>query len=131
MAVDEGVVAPVIRNAQTAALGEIAARRRELTERAEADKLQPADLSGGTFTISNLGMYNVDAFTAIIVPPQAGNPGGGPHCGPRRGRRRRTRNPADDEPHAFDRPSRGRWRACRAILNDLAEAIGDPKKWLE
>jgi len=72
MAVEEGVVAPVIRNAQVASLAEIAGRRRELTERARANKLQPADFSGATFTISNLGMYNVDSFTAIIVSPQAG-----------------------------------------------------------
>ncbi len=71
MAVDEGVVAPVIHKANIASLGEIAAQRRLLTERARAGKLQPADLAGATFTISNLGMYGVDAFTAIIVPPQA------------------------------------------------------------
>jgi pyruvate dehydrogenase E2 component (dihydrolipoamide acetyltransferase) len=72
MAVEDGVVAPVIRNAHVASLAEIATRRRELTERARANKLQPADFSGATFTISNLGMYNVDSFTAIIVSPQAG-----------------------------------------------------------
>ena len=72
MAVEDGVVAPVIRNAHVASLAEIASRRRELTERARANKLQPADFSGATFTISNLGMYNVDSFTAIIVSPQAG-----------------------------------------------------------
>jgi len=71
MAVDDGVVAPVIQNANKAALGEIAAQRRDLTERARSGKLRPADLAGGTFTISNLGMFGVDAFTAIIIPPQA------------------------------------------------------------
>ena len=57
---------------RSAALGDIAVRRKELAERARADKLQPADIGGATFTISNLGMFGVDAFTAIIVPPQAG-----------------------------------------------------------
>src|SRR5208337_567708 len=71
MAVDDGVVAPVIQHADKAALGEIAAQRRDLTERARSGKLRPVDLAGGTFTISNLGMYGVDAFTAIIIPPQA------------------------------------------------------------
>jgi pyruvate dehydrogenase E2 component (dihydrolipoamide acetyltransferase) len=71
-AVADGVVTLVIRNADSASVADIAARRRELTERAKANKLQPADISGATFTISNLGMYQVDAFTAIIVPPQAG-----------------------------------------------------------
>jgi pyruvate dehydrogenase E2 component (dihydrolipoamide acetyltransferase) len=71
MAVADGVVAPVIQNADTAALGEIAVQRAELTERARSGKLRPADLAGGTFTISNLGMFGVDAFTAIIIQPQA------------------------------------------------------------
>jgi pyruvate dehydrogenase E2 component (dihydrolipoamide acetyltransferase) len=72
MAVDNAVVTAVIRNADKLALGAIAKQRKELSERAKANKLQPADISGATFTISNLGMFGVDAFTAIIVPPQAG-----------------------------------------------------------
>ena len=71
MAVDDGVVAPVIHNAANSTLAEIAAQRRDLTERARSGKLRPADIAGGTFTISNLGMFGVDAFTAIIIPPQA------------------------------------------------------------
>ncbi len=71
IAVDDGVVAPVIPNADKATLGEIAVQRRDLAERARSGKLRPADLAGGTFTISNLGMFGVDAFTAIIIPPQA------------------------------------------------------------
>jgi pyruvate dehydrogenase E2 component (dihydrolipoamide acetyltransferase) len=71
MAVDDGVVAPVIRNADKVELGEIAIQRRDLTERARSGKLRPPDIANGTFTISNLGMYGVDAFTAIIIPPQA------------------------------------------------------------
>ncbi len=72
MAVDDGVVAPVIHKANTATVAEISSQRRQLTERARTGKLQQADLAGATFTISNLGMYGVDAFTAIIVSPQAG-----------------------------------------------------------
>jgi pyruvate dehydrogenase E2 component (dihydrolipoamide acetyltransferase) len=72
IAVEDGVVAGVIRNAATAELSEISLQRRDLAERAKANKLRPADLSGATFTISNLGTHGVDAFTAIIVPPQAG-----------------------------------------------------------
>jgi pyruvate dehydrogenase E2 component (dihydrolipoamide acetyltransferase) len=71
MAVDEGVVAPVIHKANKAEIGEIAAQRHGLTDRARAGKLRPDDIAGGTFTISNLGMFGVDAFTAIIIPPQA------------------------------------------------------------
>jgi pyruvate dehydrogenase E2 component (dihydrolipoamide acetyltransferase) len=72
MAVENAVVTAVIRNADKLPLGAIAKQRKELSERAKANKLQPADISGATFTISNLGMFGVDAFTAIIVPPQAG-----------------------------------------------------------
>ncbi|MGA8222122.1 MAG: dihydrolipoamide acetyltransferase family protein [Candidatus Acidiferrales bacterium] len=72
MAVEDGVVTGVIRNAATTGLSEISLQRRDLAERAKANKLRPADISGATFTISNLGMHGVDAFTAIIVQPQAG-----------------------------------------------------------
>jgi len=71
MAVDDGVVTGVIRNADKLELSKIAAQRKGLAERARAGQLRPADIAGATFTISNLGMYQVDAFTAIIVPPQA------------------------------------------------------------
>ncbi|MGH9691905.1 MAG: dihydrolipoamide acetyltransferase family protein [Candidatus Acidiferrales bacterium] len=71
MAVDDGVVATVIRNAPRFGVAEIALQRRELTERARANRLRPEDIGGATFTISNLGMHHVDAFTAIIVAPQA------------------------------------------------------------
>jgi pyruvate dehydrogenase E2 component (dihydrolipoamide acetyltransferase) len=71
IAVEDGVVAPVIRNADKAGLGEISVQRRDLAQRARSGKLRPADIAGGTFTISNLGMLGVDAFTAIVIPPQA------------------------------------------------------------
>jgi pyruvate dehydrogenase E2 component (dihydrolipoamide acetyltransferase) len=71
MAVKDGVVGAVIHKADTAKIADISTLRRELTERARAGRLKPADISGGTFTLSNLGMYKVDAFTAIITPPQA------------------------------------------------------------
>jgi len=71
MAVDDGVVVPVVPDADRAPLARIAAQRRDLSDRARAGKLRPQDLAGGTFTISNLGMFNVDAFTAIIIAPQA------------------------------------------------------------
>lgn len=71
MAITDGVVGAVIHKANELNLAEISAKRRDLTERARANKLRPADISGGTFTISNLGMYQVDAFSAIITPPQS------------------------------------------------------------
>jgi pyruvate dehydrogenase E2 component (dihydrolipoamide acetyltransferase) len=71
IAVNDGVIAAVIPNAHTAGLAEIARQRRDVAERARAGRLHPADLADATFTISNLGMYHVDAFSAIIMPPQA------------------------------------------------------------
>jgi pyruvate dehydrogenase E2 component (dihydrolipoamide acetyltransferase) len=71
IAVDDGVVAAVIPNAHGKGLAEIARQRMDLSERAKAGKLRPADISDATFTISNLGMYKVDQFSAIITPPQA------------------------------------------------------------
>ncbi len=71
MAVDDGIVVPVIRDADKISLDEITTQRHDLTTRARSGKLRPVDLAGGTFTISNLGMFAVDSFTAIIIPPQA------------------------------------------------------------
>ena len=71
IAVNDGVVAAVIPNAHTASVPVIAKQRRDIAERARAGKLRPADIADATFTISNLGMYGVDQFSAIITPPQA------------------------------------------------------------
>ena len=71
VAVEDGLVVPVIHRADEMSLTQLAARRAELVSRAKAGKLHVDDLTGGTFTISNLGMYGVDAFNAIVNPPQA------------------------------------------------------------
>jgi pyruvate dehydrogenase E2 component (dihydrolipoyllysine-residue acetyltransferase) len=71
VALEAGLVVPVIARADTLGLKDIAARREDLVARAQAGKLRPADIQGGVFTISNLGMYGVDAFSAIVNPPQA------------------------------------------------------------
>src|SRR5262245_60308222 len=71
VAIDDGLVVPVLHRADTLSLVDIAARREDLVSRAQAGKLRPADIQGGGFTISNLGMYGVDAFNAIVNPPQA------------------------------------------------------------
>ena len=71
IAVNDGVVAAVVHNAHAASLAEIAIQRRDVAERARVGKLRPADIADATFTISNLGMYQVDQFCAIITPPQA------------------------------------------------------------
>ncbi|MFK0241350.1 dihydrolipoamide acetyltransferase family protein [Microbacterium sp. NPDC090281] len=70
MAAPAGLVVPVVRAADAATITTIAARTRDLAERAAERRLSAAELSGGTFTVSNLGMFGVDHFTAIINPPQ-------------------------------------------------------------
>ncbi len=71
VAVEEGLVVPVIHHADQLSLRGIARERKELVARAREGKLRPQDISGGTFTISNLGMYGVDTFNAIINQPQS------------------------------------------------------------
>jgi pyruvate dehydrogenase E2 component (dihydrolipoamide acetyltransferase) len=71
VAVDDGLVVPVVHDANRLTLAELAERRAALVEGAHAGRLRPEDISGGTFTVSNLGMYGVDAFDAIVNAPQA------------------------------------------------------------
>jgi pyruvate dehydrogenase E2 component (dihydrolipoamide acetyltransferase) len=71
VAIEDGLLVPVVRFADTKSLSQIAAEVKDLAQRAKSKKLQPADWEGSTFTISNLGMFGVDEFTAIINPPDA------------------------------------------------------------
>ena len=68
---DGGLIVPVIHKTDELSLGEITNRRKDLITRTQAGKLRSGDLDRGTFTISNLGMFDVDSFNAIINPPQA------------------------------------------------------------
>lgn len=134
MAVSDGVVAAVVPKADGAGIGDIAVRRRDLTERARTNRLQPADITGATFTISNLGMYEVDAFTAIIVPPQAGILAVGAITN--------RVVPIDGEAGVGIgvRPMISITLSCdhrvvdgargAAFLNDVVKAIREPDKWL-
>jgi pyruvate dehydrogenase E2 component (dihydrolipoamide acetyltransferase) len=130
IAVEDGVVTAVIRNADKLDLGDLASQRRNLAERARSGKLRPADVSNGTFTISNLGMYNIDAFNAIITPPQAAILAVG--------RIADRVVPIDRQP--VIRPTMTMTLSCdhrvvdgakaALFLDDLAEAIRDPKALL-
>jgi pyruvate dehydrogenase E2 component (dihydrolipoamide acetyltransferase) len=130
MAVDDGVVATVIHKADKAELGEIAVQRRDLTERARAGRLRPSDIAGATFTISNLGMYHVDAFSAIISPPQAAILAVGSITD--------RVVPVDGRPAI--RPMVTLTLSCdhrvvdgaraAVFLNEVAEAVRQPEKWL-
>jgi pyruvate dehydrogenase E2 component (dihydrolipoamide acetyltransferase) len=70
VALEEGLVVPVIHNADRLSLVELARQSRELIDKAQKKKLFPLDYEGGTFTVSNLGMFGADSFIAIINPPQ-------------------------------------------------------------
>lgn len=71
VAVDEGLLVPVVRFADNKSLTQIGAEVKEFAQKAKDKKLQPADWEGNTFTISNLGMFGIDEFTAIVNPPDA------------------------------------------------------------
>jgi len=71
VAVEEGLLVPVVRNADLKTLSQIAGEVKDLGGKAKSKKLQPAEMTGNTFTISNLGMFGIDEFTAIINPPDA------------------------------------------------------------
>ncbi len=71
VAVDEGLLVPVLRFADSLSLSQISGNVKEFAKKAKDKKLQPADWEGSTFTISNLGMFGIDQFTAIINPPDA------------------------------------------------------------
>jgi pyruvate dehydrogenase E2 component (dihydrolipoamide acetyltransferase) len=71
VAVDDGLVTPVIRDAQKRSLREISEAVKDLATRARGKKLKPEEYVGGTITVSNLGSYGIETFSAIINPPQA------------------------------------------------------------
>jgi pyruvate dehydrogenase E2 component (dihydrolipoamide acetyltransferase) len=130
IAVEDAVVGGVIPNASQASLAQIASRRAEIAGRARAGRLRPADILDPTFTISNLGMYHVDQFSAIITPPQAAILAVGAIA---------DRVVAVDGRPAV-RPMMTLTISCdhrvadgaRAalFLNDLARALGEPEKCL-
>jgi pyruvate dehydrogenase E2 component (dihydrolipoamide acetyltransferase) len=70
VAAPQGLVVPVVQQAERRSIAEIAAARAELVGRARGNKLQQGDLQGGTFTISNLGMFGIEQFIAVLNPPQ-------------------------------------------------------------
>jgi pyruvate dehydrogenase E2 component (dihydrolipoamide acetyltransferase) len=72
VAIEDGLVTPVVRDADQKGIGSIAAEVRDLADRAKHKKLKGPEISGSTFTVSNLGMFNIERFTAILNPPEAG-----------------------------------------------------------
>jgi pyruvate dehydrogenase E2 component (dihydrolipoamide acetyltransferase) len=71
VALEDGLIVPVIKDADVKSLSQISTEAKELAGKARAGKLKPDEFSGGTFTISNLGMFGIDSFTAVLNPPEA------------------------------------------------------------
>ncbi|RMI29413.1 dihydrolipoamide acetyltransferase family protein, partial [Actinomadura harenae] len=71
VAVEDGLLVPVIKDADRKSVSQIGAETRELAAKARDGKLSPAEMTGGTFSVSNLGMFGVDSFSAVINPPEA------------------------------------------------------------
>jgi pyruvate dehydrogenase E2 component (dihydrolipoamide acetyltransferase) len=72
VAIEDGLVTPVVRDADQKGIGSIAAEVRDLAERAKTKRLKGHEITGSTFSVSNLGMFGIERFTAIINPPEAG-----------------------------------------------------------
>ena len=72
VAIEDGLITPVIRNADVKSLSEIGAEARDLAGKARSRRLKPEEYTGSTFSVSNLGMFDIDQFTAVINPPEAG-----------------------------------------------------------
>jgi pyruvate dehydrogenase E2 component (dihydrolipoamide acetyltransferase) len=72
VAVEDGLITPVVRDADRKSLSEVGRESRELAQRARIRRLTPAEYTGATFSVSNLGMFDIDEFTAVINPPEAG-----------------------------------------------------------
>ena len=119
VALPGGLITPIIRNAESKSLSAISNEMRDLAARARARKLKPHEYQGGTSSVSNLGMYGIKDFTAVINPPQSTILGG--RCRRRTGGRaqRQNRGGHDHERDAVLRSPCGRWRArrrtCRCV----------------
>jgi pyruvate dehydrogenase E2 component (dihydrolipoamide acetyltransferase) len=72
VALDDGLIVPVLRSVERKSVREIARESRDLVERAQAGKLKQAEIEGGTFSVSNLGMFGIPRFSAVVNPPEPG-----------------------------------------------------------
>ena len=117
MAVDteRGLLVPVIRDADQKSLRQFGLEFRELVERARQRKSLPDDLTGGTFTITSLGAFGIDAFTPVINSARSGHPGRGAHRAARHRGRRAARRAHDVHPVAGLRPPPGGRRSGSAL----------------
>ena len=115
IAEEEGLIVPAIMDCANKSLAEVARASKDLIERSKSGTLHPQEYTGGTFSISNLGMFDFTSFAAIIHPRAVGRPGGGHRrpeaCGPRRPGDGRP----DDDRNAVGRPPGGGRRGGRPV----------------
>ncbi len=137
VAAPQGLVVPVVRGAERLSLAEIAGVRGDLVSRAREAKLRQQDLDGGTFTISNLGMFGVDQFVAVLEPAAGVDPRRRPDARAGRPARRRAARAAADDDDAHVRPPRRRRRDRRGVPRDDQGvprgpgpgALASPPRW--
>ncbi len=109
------LVVPTVFDADTKALGEIARETRALAERVRDGSITPPELSGGTFTVSNLGMYGIRSFTAIVNPPQAAILAVGARRAAAGRAQEEARRAPNDERHARLRSPHSLWGRCGPV----------------
>ncbi len=127
VAAPQGLVVPVVRAAERLTLAQIAEARGDVVSRARDGKLRAEDLDGGTFTISNLGMFAVDQFVAVLNPPQASILAVGATTRPGRAARRRPARAAAHDDDADLRPPRRRRRDRRRVPQDDQDVPRGPR----
>ena len=127
VAIPGGLITPIVRNADQKGLAQISAEMKDLAERARDGKLKPEEFQGGTFSISNLGMYGIKRFRRRDQPAAGLHPGGRRRRAARRGRRTAQLAVATVMTlHALMRPPRRRRRGRRRIPAAFKKLIEDP-----
>ena len=122
---ERGLIVPVISDTDQKSVGQIARESQALIEKARAGKLPPADYSGGTFTVSNLGMFGIEHFTAVINTPEAAILAVGAAMKEPAVVERRGGDPRPDAGDALGRPPRARRRGRRPLPPGAEAASGD------
>ena len=124
--VEENLIVPVIREAQNRSLGQIVTAMADLTDRARNRRLTPAEMTGSTFTISNLGMFGIESFTAIINPPESAILAVGKMVDTPVAHEGQMVLRPDDAADRFGRSPRLGWRTVARFLADLKTTLENP-----
>ena len=127
VAMPGGLITPIIRKAETKSLSTISNEMKDLAARARTRKLKPQEYQGGTTSVSNLGMYGISHFTAVINPPHADHPRGRHQRGAGGGAERQDRGRAHHERDAVLRSPRHRRRARRRADRRVQAADRKPR----